>query len=269
MAAAMLYEAPAVAAAKPAAVAAPPKAPGDLPPTTDAPEVKPLVTRIAVRSPDRITILNWPSKNKREFTLPEPTRDKDFTVNALPSGELLLIWSKNRRETTMLTWIRPDGTVVREREITLNSYGGDDEQTAAWVAAAVAPIPVGWAAVLGLLAPLEMIQTNQVANYGEAVTKMFDPGILPLVAIAMCSMLLAWITFRIQRKYHRQANSVWVTFVLLLGLPGFLAYLIEHRRAKLERCAECGKVVPRDREACAACNRDFAAPSRAGTEIFA
>jgi predicted amidophosphoribosyltransferase len=62
---------------------------------------------------------------------------------------------------------------------------------------------------------------------------------------------------------------VWVTFVLLLGLPGFLAYLIEHRRAKLETCSECGKVVPRDREACAACDAEFAAPARVGTEIFA
>ena len=137
------------------------------------------------------------------------------------------------------------------------------------MAAAVAPVPVGWAAVLGVFAPLGMIQSNLVASYGEAMAKIFTPGDAPANCDSAVRCVLAWITFRIQRKYHRRANSVWVTFVLLLGLPGFLAYLFEHRRAKLEACRQCGKVVPRDREACAACETEFAAPARVGTEIFA
>jgi hypothetical protein len=159
--------------------------------------------------------------------------------------------------------------VAREREVALNSSGRGDEKTAAWIGAAVAPIPVGWATVVGVIAPLNMIQSNQAASYDEVMAKIFRPSTFPFVAIALCGILLAWITFRIQRKYHRQANGVWVAFVLLLGLPGFLAYLIEYRRAKLETCGECGKVVPRDREACAACETEFAAPARVGTEIFA
>jgi hypothetical protein len=57
--------------------------------------------------------------------------------------------------------------------------------------------------------------------------------------------------------------------VLLLGLPGFFGYWLEHRRPKLESCDACDEIVPRDREACAACDAQFPTPPLMGTEIFA
>jgi hypothetical protein len=85
----------------------------------------------------------------------------------------------------------------------------------------------------------------------------------------VCSAILAWVTLRWHRKFRRRAAGVWTGFVALLGVPGFLAYLLEHRRAKLETCAECGAIVPRDRDACADCGKTFAPPAPVGTEIFA
>jgi hypothetical protein len=62
---------------------------------------------------------------------------------------------------------------------------------------------------------------------------------------------------------------VWTTIVLLFGWPAFLAYWIEHCRPKMESCGQCGNVVPRDRDACAACKALFPAPATVGTEIYA
>jgi hypothetical protein len=89
------------------------------------------------------------------------------------------------------------------------------------------------------------------------------------VAVIVFGALLAWWTYRMQRNFRRPASGVWCAFVLLFGVPGFLAYWLEHRRPKMENCSKCGEIVPRDRDACAACDVLFPAPPRVGTEIFA
>jgi hypothetical protein len=91
----------------------------------------------------------------------------------------------------------------------------------------------------------------------------------PLIAVLVVAAVCSWVTMKLQRKYKRSATLAWSVFVFLLGVPGFFAYLVEHRRTKLEACSQCGEVVPRDRETCAACDAEFAPPARVGTEIFA
>ena len=87
--------------------------------------------------------------------------------------------------------------------------------------------------------------------------------------VLVISAVLAWLTWLLQRKYRRPATALWTAFVFLLGAPGFVAYWLEHRRPKLERCPECGQIVPRDRDACSDCSTPFPAPTLVGTEIFA
>jgi hypothetical protein len=133
----------------------------------------------------------------------------------------------------------------------------------------VAPIPAGWATVLGLIAPVAMLQEYKATSYVDALAQGLSFAGLPFVIVILTGALLAWLTLRLQRKYRRSASGVWATFIFLCGLPGFLAYLIEHRRPKLEACPQCGEIVPRDRDACAACNAEFPPPAPVGTEIFA
>jgi hypothetical protein len=114
-----------------------------------------------------------------------------------------------------------------------------------------------------------MLQSNVVSTYPAALARAFEIGWPGLPTAIVLSVMLGWWTYRLQRKYHRPATGVWTTFVLLFGWPAFLAYWIEHRRPKMESCGECGNVVPRDRDACAACNSLFPAPPLIGTEIFA
>jgi hypothetical protein len=114
-----------------------------------------------------------------------------------------------------------------------------------------------------------MLQTNDVPTYADGLAKVFGLAWPPLVLVIVVGAALAWLTYRLQQKYRRPGTGAWVTFVLLLGLPGFLAYWLEQRRPKLEACGSCHAIVPRDRDACAACDSQFPAPPLVGTEIFA
>ena len=56
---------------------------------------------------------------------------------------------------------------------------------------------------------------------------------------------------------------------LLTGLPGLVGYLFHRRWPVLEACPACGRTVPRDRDACAACGTEFPPPPLKGIEVFA
>jgi hypothetical protein len=107
------------------------------------------------------------------------------------------------------------------------------------------------------------------AGYPSALAYATNVAWAPMLAVLLINTALAFLTLRQQRKYRRPGSMVWAVFVFLFGVAGYAAYFIEHWRAKLEECPECGTVVPRDREECAACNAEFAPPARIGTEIFA
>jgi hypothetical protein len=173
------------------------------------------------------------------------------------------------RRTTELLWIKQDGAVSRRQQVELAGYEEQDERVAAWLGLPVIPVPASWVAIVSAFAPEMMVQTHKANDYPEALSKTVSIAIFPLIVLLVCSAILAWITLHLHRRFRRPAAGVWTTFVALLGVPGYLAYLLEHRRAKLEPCAECGAVVPRDRDACANCGREFAAPAPVGTEIFA
>jgi hypothetical protein len=142
-------------------------------------------------------------------------------------------------------------------------------QRKAWRAAGVAPVSVVWLVGIPIGGPLYVLQKNYAGDYRSALALVAQFAWLPLVVVLAMGVALAWLTLRLQRKYRRPATAVWTVFIFLLGVPGFVAYWLEHRRPKLEACPECDQVVPRDRAACAACNEPFPPPAPVGTEIFA
>jgi hypothetical protein len=226
------------------------------------------VTRIALRTADEIIVLDPPSGAKREYTLPNHVRDKQLQAYALANGELLLHWWDTETWQQELLWLSTDGSVARQEQVTLNASRGESKQESRISGALAMPIPIGF--VLGIVfGSLTLMQSGQAVTFLAAVTSSLDIGWLGLIAAPVLGAILAWWTYRLQRKYRRPASGVWCAFVLLLGLPGFLSYWIEHRRPKMDTCGECGTIVPRDREACAACRTEFAPPRRLGTEIFA
>lgn len=246
------------------------------PPDADDPDAlpkapDPLLSRLALRLADRIVVLDPPTGNKREFILPESLRERPIETYILGADELLVqTWPKERSTGIIdLTWVKPDGAIARQQTLTLASAAPESERAASLMAAGVAPVPLGWLTVLTIVAPVEMLQSNDVATYSAGLAKSFGfgwPGLLVVIAVAV---VLAWVTYRLQRKYRRPATGAWTALVLLLGVPGFIAYWLEHHRTKLESCKACGEIIPRDRDDCAACNAQFPTPSLVGTEIFA
>jgi hypothetical protein len=77
--------------------------------------------------------------------------------------------------------------------------------------------------------------------------------------------------------YHRQLRYgergwdrwLWLLFVLVLGLPGWIGYRFGRSWPVLEACPGCGTSARRDREACVHCEADFPRPALRGTEVFA
>jgi hypothetical protein len=231
-----------------------------------------LVPRVVVRTADRVVFLDPPTGAKQEFLLPDSLRDGIISVYLLKEDQLLVQWSKlgdTEDHAGHLMWLRPDGTSMRQESVTLARGQQEHNGLQACFAAVAAPIPIGWIAALGAVAPLAMVQERQAVTYGAALRKIPAPIWIALVAVIVSGAILAWWSLRLQHTYRRRESGIWCIFVFLFGAPALLAYWLEHRRARLETCGECGHLVPRDRDACADCNTPFAAPPRIGTEIFA
>jgi hypothetical protein len=227
------------------------------------------VTKLALRTTDRIVILDPPTGTQIQYSLPESVRDKNLQAYSTGGEQLIAQWSGNFYEPHLM-WLKSDGAVAREETVKLASYQGQGSGTEGMImAVAAAPMPIGWMSVFFAIAPIETFRTRQASTFAEAVARNLEPTWPALIAVIAIGVVLAAWTYRLQRKYHRPATGIWCTFVFLLGGCGFLAYWFEHRRPKLERCRDCGQLVPRDRDACAACKTSFPAPPLVGTEIFA
>jgi hypothetical protein len=228
--------------------------------------------RVAIRMADRIIVLDPPAGAKREYVLPESLRERLINIFAVGDNQVLIHWWKHKdgfRGDVELTWLQPDGSIAREESVALAGPPPASERQGAWVAAVLAPVPIGWLAALSVVVPLGILQTNDVSTYADGLAKVFGFAWPPLVIVIVVGVMLAGLTYRLQRKYCRPGTGAWTTFVLLLGLPGFLAYWLEQCKPNLEVCSSCHAVVPRDRDACAACDAQFPAPPLVGTEIFA
>ncbi len=230
----------------------------------------------AVRQPDRVTFFTIDTHNPKTFVLPEGLRNRRFSLWLVSVNQMLIdapeqgldeYWSGG--PVVRLFWIDPKGNIQREKEVRLAGATPAPPRTVAWRVSALIPVSVVWIIGMVLGGPLYLLQTNYFSSFGSALAFVAGFAWPALIVVLLIASGLAWKTRQLQRKRRRSATSTWATFVFLFGVPGFLAYLIEHRRPKLEACPQCGEIVPRDRDACAACTTEFAPPARLGTEIFA
>jgi hypothetical protein len=207
--------------------------------------------------------------------LPEKLRDRRFSAVLIGPDQLLIDAHEQRDEywtggpIIRVYWINRAGEIQREQEVLMAGWRPPTPRTRAWGASALVPVPIVWLIGLVLGAPLYLVQINFSENFGVGFAYVVGVAWLPLILVLILALVATWLTLRLQTKYSRRGTAAWAAFVFLFGLAGFLAYLIEQRRAKLEACGQCGEIVPRDREACAACDVEFVPPARVGTEIFA
>lgn len=243
-----------------------------LPPASAADEKPKYSGAIAVRTNEKIVLYHSPSGNQREFVLPKSVPNSWLNAYWIAPEQLILHYDKGHWSggpIRQLMWIDAAGKIEREEEVKLAGRVPEPPRKKAWKASALIPVPVLWLIGMVLGAPLYVMQMNFAADYSSALALVGSIAWPPLVVVLALSLVFAWLTLRLQRKYDRPATAVWAAFVFLLGAPGFVAYCLEHRRPPVETCKECGRVVPRDRDLCAACNTRFPEPARVATEIFA
>jgi len=227
---------------------------------------------IAVRTNDKIVLYHSPSGNEREFKLPKSVPNQGISAYWIAPNQLILHYDKGHWSggpIHQLMWIDAAGKIEREEEVKLAGRVPEPPRRKAWKASALIPVPVLWLIGMVLGAPLYAMQMHFAADYASALALIGSIAWPPLIVVLTLSLVFAWLTLRLQRKYDRPATAVWTAFVFLLGAPGFVAYWLEHRCPPVETCRDCGRIVPRDRDVCAVCNTRFPESTRVATEIFA
>jgi hypothetical protein len=243
-----------------------------LPPAAAQADKPKLAMAMAIRGDDRVTFFDQPTGNHWEFALPKDVPNETLQVYWLNVNQILVVYTQGYwagGTINHLLWTNAAGELQRRERVELAGYVPESRHKTAWKVSGAAPVPIGW--LIGVLigAPLVLLQLNEADDYNAAFSQAIDAAWQPWIAVLLIGAALAWITIRLQRKYRRPATGLWTAFVFLLGIPGFAAYWLEHLRPNVEKCAQCGQVVPRDRDTCAACDAPFPAPSPVGTEIFA
>lgn len=162
-----------------------------------------------------------------------------------------------------------DNGSIRDRfEVALqNGSRPTSEQANAFQLALGLPAP----ALLLAVEPLMLMAAEPRHSYGEAadiVLKITWPSIAAVSALASVLAAIAWRRSR-GFGFSRRAQTAWVVFVLLLGVPGYVGFLLARRWPVRLPCPRCHSVVPRDRDACAECGTLFSEPAFKGIEIFA
>src|SRR5262245_10066375 len=106
----------------------------------------------------------------------------------------------------------------------------------------------------------------------DFITELYSslPHFLPaLLAIGVVSAALATWCYKRHRRYSEHGAAAWAGFVFVMGPPGLIGYLLHRHWPMIERCQNCGKDSPRDRDACLHCGTEFPTPAMKGIEIFA
>ncbi len=227
---------------------------------------------LAARTTDRVLIFDAAGKQSSAYLLPEVLRERDITFYELDAGKALVIAGRllpDHSSIQELFWIDTSGKVSRQAEATLAQYNRSSDSTEAWTPALIVPAPLA----LGFLATVAMPLDNQsiglAPNYSAALAHSLAVFWPVLLAVTLLAAALAGYCLRRHRRYAQPAGGAWFVFVLLLGLPGLVAYLFHRRWPVLEKCPACGQAVPRDREVCARCGAAFPPPEPKGCEVFA
>jgi hypothetical protein len=230
-------------------------------------------TRLAARTDEAILVLDVRGELLRRYSIPEALREQTFFFSEATTGEAMLVVSTPLDElateaTYDVCWVSPDGS-CRTASTTLPYTGGLRNWTA--VAGIALPSP---AVLLGFIETQraeELLQEGLCASYPEALGRA-AAEFWPSLAIAqVVAVGLAVLCYHRQLRYGERGweRWLWILFVLVLGLPGWIGYRFGRSWPVLEACPGCSTSARRDREVCVHCEADFPRPALRGTEVFA
>lgn len=225
-----------------------------------------------VRTEDAAFVLDQRGQTLRRFTIPESLRGGEIRFAETEGGGAVLYWSSP--EDFLASWVSyricsvDTSGRVSQVEATL-PYPGIAKFKS--LVAFVLPSPAGLIGTVALWRTQVLLADDQEATHLAALIRSLIEFAPAIALVALFSMCLALLCYRRQARYGagRAECIIWPLFVLLLGLPGWIGYRFGRRWPVLEKCEECGRVVPRDRLACARCEVKFSRPALKGIEVFA
>jgi hypothetical protein len=109
-----------------------------------------------------------------------------------------------------------------------------------------------------LVPPIESLMSKEQASAGCYWSRIF--------AAVLCAAI-AWLFGR-RYNFAIITQTGWAIFILLTGIPGFLAFLCVQEWPARVVCPQCKKRRTVDRENCEHCGAPFPPPEKNGTEIF-
>jgi hypothetical protein len=225
---------------------------------------------LAVRESDRVLLFDSKGVEQGSYAIPDELRGEDFQFYQKDKLAIAMV-TRARPPITNLYWFDRQGQISKRAEV-VNSTQDPILQRPdlhCWVVAVTLPCPL--AAVLEpAFGPDFRRQTDGTAT--AAFSQIWSaigehwPSLAVLCAI---SGVLACLAARRQRVYGQRDVSSWAVFVLVFGLPGFVAYRVHRRWPVRAACPWCNRLAPRDRETCVHCGKEFPRPEPKGSEVVA
>lgn len=190
-------------------------------------------TTYLLRRTDRVTIFDPIDGKTVDFVLPDEVRRGTFSFFPLPGDKALIDITHTNLESISdshdLIWFNRAGEVTERRTISLRARKRvPSMRETAFVVATIVPTPV----VAGLI-PFG----NALSEKPEPIQRIVAEGWPAFAMLLLLSTTLAFVVDRRQQRYRLPRSYGWLAFVFLLGLPGFVGYLL-HRRWPVRQQAQ-------------------------------
>lgn len=245
--------------------------------TTDSDAHKTQISEyLAVRTNDRILLLDTKGRLDSSFVIPLELRDAGFSFYRLHDNSGVFRVSDNRLRHSKdesyldrLVWADATGKILHQQECTLMLSGSYDRAIPPWQASTSVPAPLAVATTATVFQPWLYLWQDAEPDIPAALSRSWSEFWLPMAAVSILGVVLAYLCYRRQRKYGLPWTGVWMVFVLLFGLPAYLGYLAHRAWPARLPCPNCGQLAPRDRPTCLACGKEFPTPAMKGIEVFA
>jgi hypothetical protein len=226
-------------------------------------------TFLLVRTDRQVLVLDQ-KKVARTYTIPPELVTKSFRWAEVAPDQALAQWDEyslsiSKRGSEPFVWFNESGHITRREKTTgfLNAWPNTSGSLAC-PSFVVVVVTVCW------IYPYELLLFGATDSWPIALHASLEGFWPSVVFVTILSALLAVACYRRQVRYAATPieRTAWPVFVFLGGLPAWVAYRYGRHWPPLEHCAECGALIPRDREQCARCRREFPLPQRQGFEIL-
>ncbi len=230
---------------------------------------------IVVRSTDRFWMIDPDTNQSQELAIPAPLSSSAIGISVVDDrilltngarGWLLVPERAPPTKTAILVWLSQDGHVLQERSVRLRSFA--QPKPRAWAQVTAVPVPMAVALNIFMGDPLNELDGTVRRAHVQVVSASWHRYRGPFLALCLLSIALAVWCFRRHRRYAQAGAWAWSLFVLLLGVPGLIGYLLHRHWPIREPCPACGRRAVMERETCQHCSAPFPTPSLQGIEVF-